>query len=1093
MATRAHTGDRGLVWYVIADEPWVLDCLPVLAENGARVAGIYTSPESELSLVATGHESLSSLLRPRDSLAPGGRCLVAAVEGGASHPASEAGDRVEVIYPEARRAFLVDTLAAAIRDGQRHVQIGFRARERAVQRRVRVEPSDTLEVLWLKAVAELLSALGQLLRPEAAAGDARARPWGDGSRSHAASGAFAWPAGAVLDVTGSPGASLRAIAARDLGHLPHVRAPMFVRVDDSLVRVDGVEVAAATARPDDAAISARFPGTSLRLRGRRLGGVPGDDVLAQLDAAWREGQQHLSRFRAFAAPTTSANPATAEALPVPFEIAGALPAEAVVLLYLAAIGPEGSAVWYTDTAMRERARVARGVLSPIAPLALPDPAEPIARCRADVEAAIARCRNKVLVSHQEERSGIDPQRLRSAAVVVGATPPDLETRAWVTIAIEPDTRTVEIRPGEDLASEQASGLERGLLQFARELSRAGDVADTPLRAACRALAATAAPPSPFPPTLPEQIRHAAEAWSERPAVVMEQTTTTYAALWRQATAVAAALRARGLRAGERVAVHLPRGAERVSVMLGVWLAGGALVPLSSRAPASWNARVLRLARPRYVVSDGGDHATGHGTDHVSGAGDAEVLTLAWLFDQDASASAVTPGHDQTAYVIFTSGTTGDPKGVQVAHRGLACLAQTLVRELEVTADSRVLQFSSCAFDGSMWEYAMALAAGATLVMADEDTRISGRRLGALLERSRVSHISVTPTVLAMIPPDRYPALSHVVVAGEATPLSLARTWAADRRLYNSYGPTEATVGVTLHPFSPDDASLPIGRPIAGAQLLVCNEGRPAPSGWAGELYIAGVGLADGYVDDPEATARCFTAFPGGEPRAFRTGDRAVRKSDGAFELRGRLDRQVKIRGNRVELALLEETMLEHADVRAAVATVEGGPAEQRLHVYVLPRESFDGRLVDLPAALREHVARRLPGYYLPAISLIHDLPRTGAGKVDVARLGDYVHGIGSGAVAPAAEGDDASDDVRAALLDIYARALSPRSVGPDDDFYDLGGQSIVAATISAMASDRFGIEVEPGCVFEHSTVRALAAVIVEQLGSASLESKSERG
>ncbi|WP_148090718.1 non-ribosomal peptide synthetase, partial [Rhodococcus ruber] len=399
--------------------------------------------------------------------------------------------------------------------------------------------------------------------------------------------------------------------------------------------------------------------------------------------------------------------------------------------------------------------------------------------------------------------------------------------------------------------------------------------------------------------------------------------------------------------------------------------------------------------------------------------------------------------DHAAYVVYTSGSTGAPKGVVVTHRGLAPLGAALRRRMDLDPQARVLHFASPAFDASVLEYLLAAAAGGTLVVAPADV-YGGDELLELLRAERITHWFSTPAVPALLDPAGLDALRVLAVGGEAWPAETAARWAPGRTMLNVYGPTETTVLATASaPLVPGER-LTIGSPLDGVTALVLGPRlRPVPVGVVGELYLLGPGVARGYLGMPGQTASRFVASPFGGGRMYRTGD-LVRWSGAPFglpgqpkghtgggaalEFVGRVDHQVKLRGFRIELGEIDATLTGHPAVAAAVTVVRGDALAAYVH-------GPDTARLD-PAELREFAAARLPRHMVPAtVTVLDALPLTSTGKIDRAALPAPVVAPGT----PAGYRSAAEELVAGVVADL----LGLPAVAADDDFFALGGNSLL--------------------------------------------------
>ncbi|MGQ0772987.1 MAG: amino acid adenylation domain-containing protein [Pseudonocardiales bacterium] len=578
-------------------------------------------------------------------------------------------------------------------------------------------------------------------------------------------------------------------------------------------------------------------------------------------------------------------------------------------------------------------------------------------------------------------------------------------------------------------------------------------------------------------TMPVLFETQVQATPEAVAVVFEDTTLTYRQLNAQANRLAHALLARGVGPEQIVALALPRSPELVVSILGVLKAGASYLPLDPDYPAARIGFMLHDAQPALLLTSAQtlacvpqDAATPRlvlddlGTiTMLGGCADTDPT------DTDRTAPLV-PAHP--AYVIYTSGSTGTPKGVVVCHLGVSSLAAAQIERCGIDANSRVLQFASPSFDASFSELCLGLLSGAALVSAPAAQLLPGTPLAALVNRQRVTHATLPPSALAVMPPaDGLPSELTVIVAGESCPPELAVTWSAGRRMVNGYGPTETTVCATMsHPLS-DATQLPppIGRPIFNVRVYVLDAGlAPVPPGVVGELYVAGAGLARGYLRRPGLTAQRFVANPYGPPgtRMYRSGDLVRWRDDGDLEFVGRADDQVKIRGFRIEPGEIETALTAHPDVaQTAVVAREDRPGDKRLVGYVVVAGGGSIR----PDSLRGFLGECLPDYMVPSVFVVlAALPLTPNGKLDRAALP-------APDLTPTMAGRAPWSLREQILCELFAEVLGLDRVGVEDSFFAFGGDSISSIRLVTRAR-RAGVVISAQDVFEHKTVAGLAAV-----------------
>jgi amino acid adenylation domain-containing protein len=438
--------------------------------------------------------------------------------------------------------------------------------------------------------------------------------------------------------------------------------------------------------------------------------------------------------------------------------------------------------------------------------------------------------------------------------------------------------------------------------------------------------------------------------------------------------------------------------------------------------------------------------------------------------------------DDRAYIIYTSGSTGRPKGVETLHRGVSNLL-AYMREWPGTGpDDVVVSVATHAVDLPVPDFYLTLMVGATLVLVPRDATMDGVELAGWIERAGATSIAATATTLQLLIDAGWKgsAALKISAGGEALPRALAEELRPRcASLWNVYGPTETTVWSSVLELEPGEGSPPIGGPMWNTTFYVLDaQRRPLPIGVPGELYIGGDGLAGGYLNRPELTAEKFVPDPFSDDpgsRLYRTGDLVRWRPNGTLEFLGRVDLQVKLRGFRIELEEIEAVLAGHEDVSGAAAVVhERSPGDQRLVAYVVPAE---GRSVAVEE-LRRLCKARLAPYMIPSAFVQLDaFPTTPNRKLDRRALpapDGLRPDLGPSFVAP-------DTPVEKSLVSIWREVLVVDRVGVDDDFFDLGGHSLLALKMLARIQQRLGVDLPIATVFEHSTVRALAAVMTSAL------------
>ncbi len=579
--------------------------------------------------------------------------------------------------------------------------------------------------------------------------------------------------------------------------------------------------------------------------------------------------------------------------------------------------------------------------------------------------------------------------------------------------------------------------------------------------------------------VPELIAAWAEATPDAVAAIAGDREITYRQLVDRAWRVAGTVRRTGAGPDEVVGLACTRGLDGLAGMVGILLAGCAYLYLDPAWPLARLRHMARECRLPLVLTGRRDVSLGWaGPESPDPPPRRTRLAVA--------AQASPPNHAYTArpndlcYVVYTSGSTGAPKGVAVEHHGAANMVRRLAAAFGVGSGVRMLQFASWAWDAAACEILVTLAAGGTLVLAGERERGGGEELARLLREQEVHVATLTPSLLAALPGAELPSLQTVVAVGEACPPQVVARWAPGRRFLNGYGPTEATVAVSVGRCRPGEP-VTIGQPLRGVRVEIVDEtGAPVPRGCTGELIVGGVGLARGYVTAPPSgyPHRGPAIVPGDRfveaagARWYRTGDLVSQRPDGCLVYAGRLDEQVKVRGHRVELGEVEQALHRHPEVRECAVAASGG----RLVAYVVPRAGAPA-VADVLA----EAARWLPDFMVPGdVRFLDGLPLTGNGKLDrraLAELASSAPAVDS--TASAIDPTVGGPDVLADTLALVREALETEQVGPDDDVFDVGGHSLVAAQLAVAATERFGVPVAALQVYDNPTAARLAALITE--------------
>jgi len=563
------------------------------------------------------------------------------------------------------------------------------------------------------------------------------------------------------------------------------------------------------------------------------------------------------------------------------------------------------------------------------------------------------------------------------------------------------------------------------------------------------------------------------------ALVFEGRELTYAEVNQRANQLARVLRKRGVGPDVLVGVFAERSFEMVVALLAVLKAGGAYVPLDPSYPAERLGHMLEDARAPVVLAQ--PHLA---SQLPAQAGEVLLLDASWAaYAGEVGEDLEDMGKPQDlAYVIFTSGSTGRPKGAMNEHRGICNRLLWMQEEYGLTGEDRVLQKTPFSFDVSVWEFFWPLLTGARLVIARPEGHRDTAYLVNLIRESGITTLHFVPSMLRVFLEEEgledCGSLRRVICSGEALPHELQERCFArlpGAELHNLYGPTEAAVDVTYWACRRGDERLtvPIGWPVANTHMYVLDPRlEPVPIGVPGELYIGGLQVGRGYVGRDDLTAERFVPDPFSHTpgaRLYKTGDLARHLPDGAIEYLGRLDYQVKIRGQRIELGEIEATLDKHAGVGQSVVMARADtPGDQRLVAYVVARQ-----VAPSIAELKEHLSRELPAYMVPSAFVFLDaLPLTSSGKVDRKVL-------------PAPERSDSQQTAYVAprtateekLASIWAELLGLERVGIEENFFDLGGHSLLLLQGYSRLRATFGRDLPFVALMQYPTVRSLASYL----------------
>lgn len=588
----------------------------------------------------------------------------------------------------------------------------------------------------------------------------------------------------------------------------------------------------------------------------------------------------------------------------------------------------------------------------------------------------------------------------------------------------------------------------------------------------------------------QAFSRAVQRFPDAPAVKQGSSTLSYAELDRLSDQLALALTRRGIGPEQFVALMLTRSPAMVIGVLGILKAGAAYLPIDPAYPIERRRYMVDDARPALLITETAEaESEAEQADFLVGLELPTASMSELMCGAESHVSNSASCHSKCpAYLIYTSGSTGRPKGVVVTHEGIINLAMSQIKQFAVTSESRVLQFASLSFDAAFSEISMSLLSGACLVLARRDQLLAGIELERTLIEQAISHVTLPPSSLTALGADASDRLVHLktlAVAGEPCPSSLVEAWGKNRLMINAYGPTEATVCATMSDHLISGEDIPLGAPLHGIHLYLLDEfHEPVPHGHIGEIYIAGPGLARGYLGNAALTAEKFVPCPflADGSRMYRSGDLAMITPAGQLLYRGRRDQQVKLRGYRIELGEIERVLESHAHVSQACVVIRANHDQHvQMHAYVTARPAVSKGLCmnELRSWLRLH----LPDYMTPAsLSVMPAFPQTANGKIDRAAISNGVTKAcdstqGSKANANAMAGGMPADRSEAALLTLYGEILQCGPIALDQSFFDLGGDSLMATRLISRIRATLGVELTLDDIFDAPTIADLAALL----------------
>ncbi|GAA3625087.1 non-ribosomal peptide synthetase [Flavivirga jejuensis] len=559
---------------------------------------------------------------------------------------------------------------------------------------------------------------------------------------------------------------------------------------------------------------------------------------------------------------------------------------------------------------------------------------------------------------------------------------------------------------------------------------------------------------------------------ERPVIIYSHKEISYQELDEQANLLSNYLKKFNIGKEKLVGVYLERSPETIISFLAILKAGAAYLPLDYLYPKERIALILDDSDASFIIT----HSTleknlpNHNARLILIDKDKKKIQ-----SQRKSRPSIKVSQSDLAYVIYTSGSTGTPKGVMLEHKGIPNLARAQVDAFKIDRDSCILPIASFSFDASIWEIIMVLCSGAKMVLDDSKEMIAGEKLYKLIEENAISHLTLPPSLLATLPKRKLPSLITLIVAGEACTENLIREWADGRVFLNAYGPTEYTVCASISEPLNKNQRPDIGRPIRNTRLYVLdNNMHPVPVGIPGELYIAGIGLARGYLNKKELTNKLFVKDPfvlQKNEKMYKTGDLVRFNKNGKLEFLGRIDNQVKVRGVRLELGEIENCLDSHQLIKTnAVVLQESSGNKQLIAYYVLKHSKKPIDSLSFQIELKDYLRKILPKYMIPHLFIRLDgLPLNPNGKIDKKKLENdlLLSKKREKSIKPLSQLEEK-------VFDLWKETLKIKEVGLQEGFFEVGGDSISAVIVADKISHWTGANFSVTDLFKYNNIKNIS-------------------